>query len=180
MPICRPPTQARSPRTKRFFSGSRLIASTAPIDKTEITTVSRHRNVRSAREQPVKNAVGEYFKPRFLAISAGAVDDGEALPPFSDHFGYELNRILQVCVDYRHEIACRLPKASGDRRLVTEISRKENDADASIGFGDTREQHRSSIIAAVIYIDDLQIELAAAAEDIDNLAWVSGITCPAR
>ena len=70
-----------------------------------------------------------------------------------------------------------MSKTRRNGRLVTEISGERNHADSRVGLGDFGEKRRALILAAIVDIDDLEIEISCAWPNTSAIrVWVSRIT----
>ena len=73
-----------------------------------------------------------------------------------EHRRDQLRRVLQVGVEHHHGVALGVVEAGGERRLVPEVARQVDDADARVGPGEAIEQHRRTVARAVV--DQHQLE----------------------
>ena len=71
-----------------------------------------------------------------LALLAHHVDDVGAVLPRRDHVRDQLGRVLEVGVEHRDGVAARVLEAGGERRLVAEVAREVDDAQARVARGE--------------------------------------------
>ena len=76
-----------------------------------------------------------------------------------DHVGDQLRWVLQVGVDHRHGVAEGVLEPGGERRLVAEVAREVDDADARVGAGEAVEQLPRAVRAAVVDEHELVLEV---------------------
>jgi hypothetical protein len=73
-----------------------------------------------------------------------------ALPPARDHLLQQLRRVLEVGIHYHYCTASRELHTRGNRRLVAEIPREVNGAEARVAHSHITQQSFGSIPAAIV------------------------------
>ena len=96
-----------------------------------------------------------------LALGALCVDNIVTILPFANQLRYQFRRILQVGIDDDNRVASGLVQAGAESDFLAEISAQIEQRNTIVYFPERVYPFQRAIDAAVIDIDDLEIEWLA-------------------
>ena len=132
------------------------------VHEPEVAGISRNGDVGEPVEESVEGAGRPALEPRLaVAFGAQAVGDVGAPAPTLQHLDDDLGRVLEVGVDDDDDdgIAGSALQAGGHGDLMAEIAGQGEDPHARIGALQLAQEIQRDIAAAVVDIDELEVEI---------------------
>jgi hypothetical protein len=131
-----------------------------PTQKSEVARVGRNLHATRALDEPIEQECRRLFEPR-LAIALGALPVNHVVPglPFGHQARNQFRRILQVCIDDDHGIACGMVEAGGHRHFLAEVAAEIGDADALVCVVQSQQHTQRVVGAAIVYVQDVRGEI---------------------
>ena len=153
-----------------FLQGEERVHHLA-VHQPEIAGVERDGDVRDAGHEPVECLGCPTFEGGLtLAFGPHAVGDVGAPAPAFQHLGDDLGRVLQVGVDEGDGIAGGFGQTAVMATCLSEIARQGDDPHARIGPLESSQKVQCGIAAAVVDVDELEVECGDVFEGGDKTA----------
>ena len=121
-----------------------------PRQQREVAGVERQVDVRRPRDQPVRQRVCRAQEEAFLPPHAARVHDLVPLLIAFDELGNGFGCVLKVAVHQHDHVTAHVRQRGAERRLMTEVSRQDDDANAGIVLGRGIEKLHRAIAAAIV------------------------------
>ena len=104
------------------------------VEQQEIGAAGLDAHVADGVEQPVEQSRAQRLEERELPRRGRSLGDHDlrAAPPFRHHGRDQLRRMLEIAIHQDHRVAAGVAQARAQRRLVAEIAREGDEADAPI------------------------------------------------
>ena len=164
------PRHHAADETVAFRHGEKGVDHPA-VQQPEITGVERNGDVGDAVEEAVERPGPPGLEPRLpLAHGANAVGDVRPSTPAVEHFEDDLGRILQVRVGEDDGVAPGGLQAGGVGDLLTEVAGQGEDPHALVGALEFPQDVQRGVVAAVVDVNDLEVEFRNLLEGGDEAA----------
>ena len=141
------------------------------VHEPEVAGIERNGDVGEPIEDSIEGAGRPALEPRLaVAFGAQAVSDVGAPAPAFQHLGDDLGRVLEVGVDEGDGITGRAFHAAGHGDLMAEIARQGEHPPPRIGALQLAQEVQRRVAAAVVDIDELEVELGDGFQGGDEAA----------